>query len=376
MSKLYHLSMTKVAIIIPTMNRPDFVFRQFEFYELMNSPHPVYLSDSSNEENAEKLKNGIKKFKKLNITYQWVPPGRDRLYQILPLVKEKYCIQMGDDDLLIPSTMSECADFLENHPDYATCTGKQVNIRFTKEDDTKPYGIISRQTTPLGRSLEDDNMLARIKEFWLDLRFTNSEASISNVAFICFVVRSVETEKMIRNITKHFSLTEHIMEFLLASILVIAGKFKILDKLGYVMQKSNNRYGFIHSLTIDAIMASNASNQWEIAHKRFAEIIRKKGRTEEESSNIVKWIFALYLTRQFFLETLPYPVDEKVNQSKSVPVQTDRSLFKRMRFIASRLPFFKSIYYKYYPPKDVTKPESKYFDDFKAVKDFLENQQN
>ena len=42
----------KVAIIIPTMNRPVFLLRQLEFYELSDSLHPVYISDSSNEENA------------------------------------------------------------------------------------------------------------------------------------------------------------------------------------------------------------------------------------------------------------------------------------------------------------------------------------
>ena len=98
--------MTKVAIIIPTMNRPDFLLRHFEFYELTNSPHPIYISDSSTPENAEKIKSGIDKFKKLNITYQWAPPGKDCLHQLLPQIKEKYCIQIGDDDLMIPNTIS------------------------------------------------------------------------------------------------------------------------------------------------------------------------------------------------------------------------------------------------------------------------------
>src|SRR3990167_6208305 len=102
--------MQKVAIIIPTMNRPDFIFRHFEFYELMNSPHPIYVSDSSNEENAQRIRDGIKRFKNLNTTYQWVPPGKDCLYQLMPLIKEKYCMQIGDDDLIIPKTVSECAD--------------------------------------------------------------------------------------------------------------------------------------------------------------------------------------------------------------------------------------------------------------------------
>src|SRR3989344_2421306 len=175
--------MNKVAIIIPTMNRPDFILRQFEFYELMGSPHPMYISDSSNEENAEKIKNGIKKFNKLNITYQWAPPGKDCLYQLLPMVKEKYCIQMGDDDMMIPKTISECAEFLESHPDYATCSGKQVNIRFNREYYNKPFGIIGRQTRPHGRSIEDEDMLFRVKNF------------LSNTFFICFTVTRVEVEK-------------------------------------------------------------------------------------------------------------------------------------------------------------------------------------
>lgn len=363
----------KVAIIIPTMNRPDFVFRQFEFYELMNSPHPIYLSDSSNEENVEKLKNGIKKFKKLNITYQWVPPGKDPLYLILPLVKEKYCIQMGDDDIMIPETISECGDFLEEHPDYGTCMGKQINIRFRQEDNNKPFGIIAKQTVPLGTSLEDENMLARIKEFWFSLGLVNSKPSIRNIAFMCWTVRSVEVEKAIRNITKHFSLMAHLMEFFASSTLAICGKFKVLDKLGYIMQVNDNRHGFTHNLTINAVTAPNFSSQWEIVHKGFTEIIRKMGKTEEESSNIVKWIFALYLARQFTLETDAYPVDEKANEPEPLPARTKQSLSRQIKYFVSHWPFVKDIYYKFNPPEYVTRPESKYYNDFKIVKDFLEN---
>ncbi len=359
---------TRVAIIIPTMNRPDFILRQFEFYELTDSPHPIYILDSSNEENAEKLKNSIKKFKKLSITYQWVPPGKDCLYQLLPLVKEKYCIQMGDDDLLIPETMSECADFLEDHPDYGTCAGKQINIRFQEQDNIKPYGIIKDQTMPLGRSLEDDNMLARIKEFWFNLVFTNSKASIDNVAFICFAVRSVEVEKSIRNITKHFSLTEHIMEFVATSALVICGKFKVLDKLGYVMQKSSNRYRFTHNLTVDVVTDPKMSSQWEIAHKGLAEIIKEKGKTVQESLEIAKWIFVLYLARQFVLESDSISVP--VSQNKANPKK--QNLLKKLKRYIFNFQIFKNFYYKLKTPQDVARPESKYFDDFRVVKEFLE----
>ena len=349
--------MTKVAIIIPTMNRPDFMLRQFEFYELMKSLHPVYISDSSNPENAEKIKSGIKKFKNFEITYQWAPPGKDCLYQLLPLVKEKYCIQMGDDDIMIPETISECADFLESHPGYETCAGKQVNIRFRKEDYIKPYGVVASQTSPHGRSIEDEDMLMRVKNFW------------SDPFFICFVVTRVEVEKEIRNITKHFSLTDHVMEFLLVSLLIISGKSKVLDKLGYVMQISDNRYSFVQELIIDVILASDFHDKWSICEKGFSEIIRKKGVPEEEILKIVKWIFFAYLVRQFSLENDWLAVGRK----GSKPVR--QSLSKKLRIFVSHLPFLKSIYYKYNSPSDVARPESKYYGDFKAVKDFLEKSQ-
>ncbi len=350
--------MTKVAIIIPTMNRPDFILRQLKFYELMNSYHPVYLSDSSNEENARKLKDGLRGIKKINVVYQWAPPGKDNLHLLLPLVQEKYCIQMGDDDILIPGLLSECAEFLEKNPDYATCAGKQINFSFQGNDYNKPYGIVDHKTSPHGRSLEDDNMLARIKEFWFDIGLNNSKVKINNVGFICFTVRSVELEKTIRNITKHFSLTEHIMEFLATSTLVISGKYKILNKLGYVMQKNNNRYSFNHNLTVDVITEPEMSRKWEIAHKGFTEIIQNLGKTREESSIIAKWIFILYLARQFTLEIDWIRVDQDKNQEKSVHPR--KKLLKRIKRFVTRV------------VRGTTKEESKCYNDFKIVKEFLE----
>lgn len=364
----YYFTMTRVAIIIPTMNRPDFILRQLEFYELIRSPHPIYLSDSSNSENAEKLKNGIEKFKNFEIIYQWALPGKDNLNLLLPLVKEKYCIQMGDDDIMIPQTISECADFLEDNPDYATCGGKQINFSFRDEEYNQPYGIIGHQTLPHGRSLENDDMLPRIKEFWFNLKTTGSDFYISNISFICFTVRSVELEKLIRNLTKHFSLTEHIMEFIATSSLVVAGKSKILGKLGYVMQQNNNRYSFTHHLTVDVVTDPLMSSKWEIAHKGFAKIVEKMGKTEEESLRIAKWIFIVYLARQFFLEISWPPVDVKKSAQKVTP----KSLPKKLRRFISASSFIKNIYYKFNQPKDVSRSESKYYEDFRMVKEFLE----
>jgi glycosyltransferase domain-containing protein len=348
--------MHKVAIIIPTMNRPDLILRQFEFYELMNSPHPIYVSDSSNEENAKKLIKGIEKFKTLKITYQWASPGKDHLYSLLELVKEKFCIQMGDDDIMIPDTISECADFLEQNHDYGTCMGKQVNIRFRKEDYNNAFGKIGQQTRPMGRSVEGDDMLVRIKDFW------------SNPYFICFVVRRTETERKLRKITKNFSLMERMLEFLLVSNLIICGKSKILDKLGYVMQISDNRYNFEQDLYLDFVLSPDIKDKWKIARDGLSEIIFGTGKTKEDSDKIAKWMFIVYLAHQFKLDVDWLPVN-----SDRGGIVKNKNYLKRAKYIILNNPVLSSIYHKFKPPHgDVAYPGSKYYNDFKNIKDFLE----
>ncbi len=351
--------MAKVAIIIPTMNRPDFMLRQFEFYELLNSTHPIYILDSSNEENAEKLKNEIKKFKNFEIIYKWAPPGKDHVYSLLPLIKEKYCVQSCDDDFVIPKTISECADFLESHPDYGTCAGRQVNIRFRREDYNKPYGIIEHQTRPLGGSIEDENMLVRVKRFW------------SNQFFICFSVTRTETERAIRNITKNFMMNEDMFEFVLFNVLIISGKAKVLDKLGYIMQRSNLSF-FNHSLTEEFLLFPAIGELWKICEEGFSEVVRKMGISDKESIIAVRGIFLIYLAQQYDLENKWFSIGQK-KPTTSFHSPARQNLFKKIRYFASNTALFKNIYYKLNPPNYVDRPESKYFADFKIIRDFLES---
>ena len=43
-------SSNKVAILIPTMNRSDFLIRQLNYYANVKSQHPIYIGDASNIE--------------------------------------------------------------------------------------------------------------------------------------------------------------------------------------------------------------------------------------------------------------------------------------------------------------------------------------
>lgn len=344
------------------MNRPEFLLRQFRFYELTESPHPIYISDSSNEENAKKIRNGIKEFKKLNITYQWAPPGKDCVCQLLPLIKEQYSMQVCDDDIMIPKTISECADFLEEHPDYGTCLGKQINFYSKPEYYNKPYGIIERQTRPLGRSIEDENMLDR----------SQSLLAHPEPPFLCFSVRRIETEKAIRNVTKHFHPLEDMFEFLTLNMLVVVGKSKSINKLGYVMQRSISRYQD-HGFMKDFLLFPGFVEKWKISEEGFSEFIHKMGVSHEKSIKTVRWIFLTLLANIYCTEiNTPY-IGQEGFIKRSTPARKGLFQAKKARHLISRLPFLKTVYYKFKPPYDVTRPESQYFNDYKTVKDFLEN---
>ena len=45
----------KVAILIPTKNRSDFLIRQLKYYASVDSVHPIYIGDSSDENDKEKI---------------------------------------------------------------------------------------------------------------------------------------------------------------------------------------------------------------------------------------------------------------------------------------------------------------------------------
>ena len=61
---------TKVAILISTMNRPDFLIRTLSYYAKLQSPHPIYIGDSSNPENIRIIKTFIESLKnKLDIYF-------------------------------------------------------------------------------------------------------------------------------------------------------------------------------------------------------------------------------------------------------------------------------------------------------------------
>ena len=98
--------MKKVAIIIPTKNRPDFVIRTIQYYASINSPHPIFIGDASSKSSEELILNAAQE--KIEVYYFHWEKLNDRKTMIKLDEKASktnylnYCAFHVDDDFFIP----------------------------------------------------------------------------------------------------------------------------------------------------------------------------------------------------------------------------------------------------------------------------------
>jgi glycosyltransferase domain-containing protein len=115
-----------VGIVIPTMNRPDFIRRQLAYFAEVGSGHTLYLGDSSEGIHLEQMEEIIQRFRKrVNIVHLRLPglDPMEAIRELLHHVNEPYSACSGDDDFQVPAALDRCAGFLDGHSDYSIAHG-------------------------------------------------------------------------------------------------------------------------------------------------------------------------------------------------------------------------------------------------------------
>ena len=155
------------------MNRVDFIIRTIQYYTSIESHHSIYIgdaSDTSSKKRVMKVANG-----KLDIHYfHWKGLSDRKTCGSLAkhaLKNHKFCAFQGDDDYLVPESLSLCADFLKKHDDYATAQGNAVVFSL---DKSGPYGNISSFSTYWNhKQLTEDTAQKRLTEitnnYWVPI---------------------------------------------------------------------------------------------------------------------------------------------------------------------------------------------------------------
>ncbi|MCR9203014.1 MAG: TIGR00180 family glycosyltransferase [Halobacteriovoraceae bacterium] len=168
--------MTKVAIVIPTLNRSEILLAQLKYYRSRpNFSHAVYIGDSSSGEHFEKNKINIQK---LNIGLEeklffHIPcPNMNESYAVIECLKhskENFSVYNGDDDYLVPEAVSKCADFLKSNPQYSGCHGDAALVTI---QDFIQNEIVGVNPYPLGEVLLEspvDRVLYLMENYFVSI---------------------------------------------------------------------------------------------------------------------------------------------------------------------------------------------------------------
>ena len=346
---------TKVAISISTMNRPDFLARTLNYYAKCKSPHPVYLSDSSSPENVKIIKSILKKLdNKLEIHYNWLPPGLEPHERTLSVVKEKYALINGDDDYEIPSTLTKCAEFLENNPDYTAAGGHGISFRLKTSG---PYGEIKRLADYPFYPIEANTASQRLNDFLKK----------------CFVVTSgvnrVEHLKKIWVIP--LPIINTWSELFQISHCAVSGKIKLLDCMGIVRHIHDQQY-YLTSM-VDWLTEKEFYNYYTIFQDHLAKTIAKIDNVSiDQAKQTVKNAFWEYL--QVYMAN-----EKKGLGANNEELKTSSPTLKTLRVtLGKTFPVLKTAYRQYLRPfisdkqqmhYDAMNSRSPYFKEFQFVMD-------
>lgn len=222
-----------ISILIPTLNRSDFLIRALHYYSNVGFGGYICIGDSSNEQHSEKNKYVIQALKdKINIIYRTFPnPPYIHvgmvMKELIGLAPTPYAVYAGDDDFVIPSGLEQCIAFLEDHPEYSAAHGIRVSVRLKS---SRAFGELESANFASQPILEHEIATERWKGY---MRFAISTQYSTH--------RTETWRRMYKDVAlvpiQYFG-----PELLPCSMSSILGKRKGLDCLSVVFQKNENRY--------------------------------------------------------------------------------------------------------------------------------------
>lgn len=257
--------MCKVSILVPTKNRSAFISRLLAYYASFNNTHPIYIGDGSDEDEKKIIQSVIEQYAgKLQIYYFYFPELNDRqtFTKLAELSKETYCAFVGDDDYLIPSSLSKCADFLSNNASYRTAQGKAVLFTL---NESGAYGTLKGSHVYWDRKeIEFETAVERVnyfsRNYWVpQFSVHRREEFLADSVEYCHV-----TDKSFGEILHCFTFACN-------------GKSKFIDCLYLVRQGHNARY------VLPGILDWLTGETW---HDSFKVFIQSLGRCISKCDSI------------------------------------------------------------------------------------------
>jgi glycosyltransferase domain-containing protein len=275
-----------LTIMIPTLNRPDFLSRVLSYYSTQSFRQVISICDSSDSQHAIKNQELIKRYEhQLILKYHYCPHFNDS--QAIKFMGDTadtpYVVFMADDDLIVPEGLAQCVVFLENNPDYVAAHGDAL-VFVMKEGGV--YGKIKSTSKYSQRSSTEHKAAERLenylKNYWVPL-FS--------------VHRRIIWQRMYRDI--EIIKDKAYTELLPSSLSLMLGKHKHLPYL-YLMRQAHQQRYFLPN-TYDWLM----SKSWHgssVSYVRFLiEALQEIDAMDEmQAECLVKKVHWAYLTKVLY----------------------------------------------------------------------------
>jgi len=272
-----------LTLIIPTMNRSDFLIRSLRYYADTNYKYQLCIGDSSDSFHVDRAKKVIEELRDtLNITYLEYPGAciADCIQRLNNQVNTPYTTFIADDDFLVPKSLEMCIKFLEENSDYSAVHGKAAV--FSLQSSKGAYGEFRNVGEYRQRAIEGETASERLLDH------------LASYSVMLFSVHRTQTwKKLFRDIRVDYD-RAFMEELLPCSLSVVYGKVKQLDLL-YLIRQGHDQRAF-HADSYDWVTGPN----WYPSYQIYSDVVTKEimeqdGKSIEEVRRTAKKAFWLYL---------------------------------------------------------------------------------
>ena len=346
-----NLNTNDVTILVPTKNRPNFLYRLLNFYSQGGFNGNIFIGDASDEKQLEKDIKLVSLFNsKLNIQHFILQLGVNSTIEVLSnKVETTFCLYCSDDDFIVLSGLAKSLEFLKDNPEFNAVHGKGAMMTL---DSDECFGNMDA-LWPYPQSIVDDYSASERLRSYL----------IPPYALLFSLHRTDSWKKMFTGFSDfEWSSNQQITidELLSSGISAILGKIKEVDGLYLMRQSHSNVSGGVRLTPYELVVHKHWSIAIKDMSKRFTDEIMAKDRIEyDEAKDLVDNIFQSYL--KYIFTSQKNEIDQNFLLSVSIKNFIRKYMLTYLKIFRNKTKNSLSI-------KDLSDPSSIYYNDLMLIK--------
>jgi glycosyltransferase domain-containing protein len=292
------LGSSNYALLIPTLNRPEFIIRLLTYYLRKNFAHRILIGDSSTREKFEQANKFILQINdRLDIEHYHYP-GLSNYSVTCKLARDantEYASYLPDDDFLVPESIEKLILFLSDNEEYVVAWGRTAMFRLDRPGLFGEVSSVAQANAatawPIKNESGKERLLQHIETY------SSAFIGVCRTKALSNALRNSEEISDLTSKTKEEWATGMLLSEVITSFSLAAqGKIGSLDCLHWIRQEHAERYTGYGTDT--EISTKIYPKWWRISVSQIAEDLRLADNltTEESLDESIK-----FFTKYFFV---------------------------------------------------------------------------